>query len=280
MLEFEEPDPIEASHLVSAQCRECGSKALCVPERARSARCGACLGGGVVVTGVKPGPVVRYGVFSMAPPEEVIREAYPQPTYIGAVGGVDDIEFVQCPAPVRALAGYAREQSWEVRSQYTRGRFPHGTTGRPGAEKHVISLRFGGHPMTDRQAYAIYARGVSGGTWTWQSVAVWGPALPPYLGCGLADLSFFLNADVVGSFSDERMLTWVRELKDREAGKDDARKAREARRREIRKAFAEIDKAVIPSVTIAKLAAQYGMTADEVTAIVSKSSGSKRESGG
>lgn len=284
MLEFEEPEPIEASHLVSTQCRDCGSKALSVPERARKARCGTCAhsaaGAGTAVVG-KPGPVVRYGTFALPIPEEV-REVYPHPTYVGPVGKVspvlvvagdgdalrEDTEFMQCPQPVMSLAEYARENSWEVRCQYTRGRLPHGSTGHPGAEKHVISLRFGGHPMTDRQAYAVYARAVSGGTWAWQSVAVWGPALPPYLGCGITELRTYLGEGA--TFHDAGMLKWIGERKAELANGEAARKQREVARREIRKAFAD-------GMSVAMLAAQYSMTEDEVTAIVNKSSGKRKE---
>lgn len=274
MLEFEEPEPIEASHLVSTQCRDCGSKALCVPGHARRARCGTCAhsaaGAGTAVVG-KPGPVVRYGTFALPIPEEV-REAYPQPMFVGPVSQWSGLPMecggVPAPQPVMSLAEYARENSWEVRCQYTRGRLPHGSTGRPGAEKHVISLRFGGHPMVDRQAYAVYARAVSGGTWAWQSVAVWGPALPPYLGCGITELRTYLGEGA--TFHDAGMLKWIGERKAELANGEAARKQREVARREIRKAFAD-------GMSVAMLAAQYSMTEDEVTAIVNKSSGKRKE---
>lgn len=97
------------------------------------------------------------------------------------------------PAPVMKLAEFAREHSWEVWTQYSQGYVPHAITGRPGALKALIGLRFGAHPMTDRQAYAVYSRNASSGTWTWTSVAIWGPDLSPYLGCGITELKEYLR---------------------------------------------------------------------------------------
>jgi hypothetical protein len=97
------------------------------------------------------------------------------------------------PDPVLKLSEFAREHSWEVRVQYSQGHQPHAKTGRPGALKDVIGLRFGAHPVTDRQAYAIYMRNAGGGTWTWDSVVIWGPDLPPFGGCGIEHLKHYLT---------------------------------------------------------------------------------------
>jgi hypothetical protein len=218
--------------------------------------------------------VVRYGTFAIAPLDEVIA-AYPKPTYVGSVGYVDDLEYVPVPAPALKLAEYAREQSWEVRAQYTCGSFPHGTTGRPGAEQHVISLRFGGHLMTDRQAYAIYSRAVAGGTWTWRSVAVWGPDLPPYLGLDVTGLrAFILTPGDADTFIVQRRVAL--------AAADAAKKVEADTRKAIKKEFNDavlsaLTGAISPSETIAKLAMQYGRSAEEVEKIVTKRSGKERE---
>jgi hypothetical protein len=79
-----------------------------------------------------------------------------------------------CPSSVMKLAEFAREYSWEVRTQFSQGCIPHATTGRPSALKDLIGLRFGAHPMTQRQAYAVYSRNASGGAWTWSSIMIWG----------------------------------------------------------------------------------------------------------
>lgn len=116
------------------------------------------------------------------------------------------------PAPVLSLAEFAWEHSWEVRTQYSRGRMPHGTTGRPGLLKDFVALRFGGHPVTERRAYAVYSRGVLGGTWSWTSVAVWGPDLTPYLGCGVTELKAYLMK--APDSSAEGLAEWVWGLKE------------------------------------------------------------------
>lgn len=281
LFEFEEADdsrPIENSHLVRTRCKRCGeAEALCVPERRQTAVCGACAlteaGADGAQHGV-PGPVVRFGIFATGPLAEAV-ETFPPPTYVGPVGWdeVLDQEFVQVPQAVLSLAEYARENSWEVRAQYTRGRFPHGTTGRPGAEKHVISLRFGGHPMTDRQAYAIYATSVAGTpAWTWGSIAIWGPDLPPFLGCGVTELREYLGG--VGLIESFDVNVWVRDIKRGREFAERARKAREAKRAEIRREFST-------GRTVEFLAWQYGETVEDVSKMVAKrSSGAKKEAGG
>jgi hypothetical protein len=95
------------------------------------------------------------------------------------------------PAPVLKLAEHARETSWEVRMRYTRGHGMHATQGKPIALRHMIALAFGRHPMTDRQAVAVYEKPVSGGTWSW-STWVMGPDLPACGALLLAELEEFL----------------------------------------------------------------------------------------
>lgn len=127
------------------------------------------------------------------------------------------------PAPVLKLAEFAREHSWEVRTQYSQGHMPHATTGRPGALKDLIALRFGAHPMTDRQAYAVYSKPYAHGTWTWGSVMIWGPDLPPYGGCGIADLRQYLSRpDWASAF----LLGWVAAIKREHAEREAAKKAK------------------------------------------------------
>ena len=272
--EFEETDdarPIENSHLIETRCHECGAKALAVPAHVRTARCGACALSKAGADGARhgvPEPVVRFGTFALAPPAEVVAD-FPKPTYIGPVGWSEALEQVQVPQPVLSLAEYARENSWEVRAQYTRGRFPHGSTGRPGAEKHVISLRFGGHPMTDRQAYAIYSSSVAGTlAWTWGSIAIWGPDLPPFLGCDVTALKTYLGEMCTADTTEINV--WVSGMRVIKANAEWARKAREVKRAEIRREFGK-------GVTVEMLAWQYGETVEDVRKMVVKRSGAKRE---
>jgi hypothetical protein len=117
------------------------------------------------------------------------------------------------PGPVLKLAEFARELSWEVRMQYAQGNMPHAATGRAGALKDLIGLRFGAHPMTDRQAYAVCSRPAGGGTWAWGSVMIWGPDLSPYGGCGITELKDYLvhpdrSADVLKSWVS--VIRWQR----------------------------------------------------------------------
>lgn len=286
LFEFEEPELVEASHLMRTHCHKCGAGALAVPEMARRARCGGCLladsGAGCGET-VPVTPVVRQGVqpytynLGTPLPGEVLHAAYPAPTYVGPAVQIigDEPEFDGVvPAPVMTLAEYAREASWEVWLQYSRGRFPHGTTGRPGAEKHVIGMRFGAHPMTGRQAYAVYSCAVSGGAWTWGSIAVWGPDLPPYLGCGVTELRAYLGEYAAG-VDTEVIKLWIDDLRSIAENGVAQRKAREAERKEIRAKHAE-------GVSLAKLSGQYGRDVAEIEKIVSakRSSGKRKESGG
>lgn len=128
---------------------------------------------------------------------------------------------IQAPAPVLALAEFARRHSWEVRTQYSRGSFPHAVTGRPGALKDGIGLRFGAHPMTRRQAYAVYTRTVKPqGAWTWTSVMIWGPDLPPFGGCGITELKTYLQAP------DEVDLEWIADIRAVRAAQERAAKER------------------------------------------------------
>jgi hypothetical protein len=140
-------------------------------------------------------------------PFAVTREPFPLPVTTSR----QIVARVTWPAPVLKLAEFAREHSWEVRTQCSQGHMPHAITGRPGALKDLIALRFGAHPMTDRQAYAVYSRNASGGTWAWSSFMVWGPDLMPSKIFDLAALKAYLmmapdsRADALGC--------WARDLR-------------------------------------------------------------------
>lgn len=139
------------------------------------------------------------------------------------------------PTAALKLAESAREASWKVIRGYSRGCFPHARTGHPGGLKEVVSLRFGRHPMTDRQAYAVYSRGMTPagraqGAWTWSSIMIWGPDLPPYAGCGITELKQYLSAV---DQSAAVLAFWVRGLKDAAAVTEAARKRRASTRAQI-----------------------------------------------
>jgi hypothetical protein len=124
-------------------------------------------------------------------PAEV--SGHPAPAVIGC-WGTEVPEL--CPEPVLKLAELAREAGWEVRFSYARGNGVHGATGRPTAVRHNIAVSFGRHPMTDAQAVATYVKAAAGsGTWSWESVWLWGPALPHFGLCGLAELKHWLTQE-------------------------------------------------------------------------------------
>lgn len=156
-------------------------------------------------------------------PFAVTREPFPAPRRTSR----DDPTtwHLLYPAPVLKLAEFAREHSWEVRTQYSQGHMPHATTGRPGPLRDLIALRFGAHPMTDRQAYAVYSRPAGGGTWTWGGVMIWGPDLPPYGGCGITELREYLG-DHAFNDSTSQVLSWAIAVKEHRAEQEAAVKAK------------------------------------------------------
>lgn len=184
-----EPREVPASHLVVTQCCECGAGGvLAAPDRARLARCAAHLGTGVVVA---PGsmawtPVVGYpDPFGKGGGPVIEREAYPP---------AEGVARESWPGAVEKLAQEAVELGWAVSRQSARGCFSHRTTGRPTAACDSFALRFrpdvwplpGERESCGRQAYAVYAKA------GWQSICVYGPDLPWFMGCSVTDLREFL----------------------------------------------------------------------------------------
>jgi hypothetical protein len=141
------------------------------------------------------------------PWSDFCRELFPQPRLTSRDIPPMDV----APTAVLKLAEYAREHSWEVRTQYSQGHFPHAITGRPGVLKDVIGVRFGAHPVTDRQAYAVYSRNASGGTWAWTSFMVWGPDLSPAKLYDLAALKAYLM--MCPDSSGEALTLWTSDLR-------------------------------------------------------------------
>lgn len=110
---FEEPEPVEASHLLRTRCGKCGAMALACPSKVREARCGVCLlaetGAGGAYTGGYTVPVgYPLGVGSarregaVAPPEVPAAGAWR-----GSLRGV--------PMAVADLGADAMAEGWEVR---------------------------------------------------------------------------------------------------------------------------------------------------------------------
>lgn len=209
------------SDLLEVECR-CGVKVMSSPFSTIEALCMTCRGrdwdvvpGAAVPIG-EWHPTVGYpspgqGALVLA----VTREPFPAPNIISRI---EDSWPLIAPRPVVTLAEFAREHSWEVRSQYSQGNMPHAITGRPGALKDLIALRFGAHPMTDRQAYAVYSRSatITGlarhtGTWTWTSFMIWGPDLMPSKIFDLAALKAYLM--MAPDSGADALADWARDLR-------------------------------------------------------------------
>jgi len=177
-------------------------------------------------------------------------QRHPEPEVRGA-WGVEMPEMA--PDPVLKLAEVARGAGWEVRVSYARGAGVHGATGRPTAVRHSIAVTFGRHPMTDAQAVATYVRPAAGsGTWTWESVWLWGPELKHFGLCSLAELKEWLVAG--GEIDYAAVRARVRAA-------EDVRAARAELVKLIKKDFA----AGIEAKEIAK---RKGMTEEDVLKIV------------
>lgn len=198
--EFEEPEPVEASHLLRTWC-SCGTETLAAPGWVRSARCAPCLardtGGGVVYAGLPYSLPVGYPL-GIAAQREVERVPHPAPE----VSTRDPRpESVSEPLTVTDLAVYAGARGWAVTVAYSRGNGVHGTTGRPTALAEYWSVRFA------RGGYAGYAVRRDG---TWHSVAVRGLELPPFLAMGITELKQWLE-------QPERPAQWYSDIVTRRA---------------------------------------------------------------
>ncbi len=170
--EFEEPQPVSASHLLRTACVGCGVETLAVPEHVLDALCGPCRGGSVV--GYAGGYTVPVG-YPMGPrPAEVARTiVHPAPEISGYLAD-------HAPDPVMALVKFAGSEGWRTYVVHARGNGVHGGTGRPTAvrDSYAVHMEWPG-----RKAVAVY----SGGTWG----SMW--LLPDLFGCPtLADLKGWL----------------------------------------------------------------------------------------
>lgn len=217
VIEDERDVPIENSHLFRGRCA-CGAVAL--HAAGRRARCGECLrrdsGAGVSPADARRVPL--WPVVSFVPqtlPERAVeaREPYPAPEWTSrdpAPAGVEP------PAVVVGLAVLARECGWDVRVQCSRGRRPHGSTGRPLTVKTLwaVVMSYGGGFWS---AYGVYD-----GT-AWSSVMLWGRTLPFFPLASVTDLHHFVKMrGEVGAPE------WFDAIRGRVAGSVERTKARAA----------------------------------------------------
>ncbi len=153
--EFEEPEPIPASHLLRVRCAHCGrsAAALAAPGQERAARCTNCIGSGV--TAPELAGAYTPGRFIARPvPAEPLAGLDPHPA--PEVSSRDEEPGgALYPSAVLKMAQRAREAGWDVVQQYARGAFPHATTGRPTAVRDSYALRMR-HLSTGALAVMVY----------------------------------------------------------------------------------------------------------------------------
>ncbi len=163
--EFEEPEPVEASHLLKVRCAGCGASraALAAPGQEAGARCTACFGS-------SPGATLEAaGARAYTPGRtEVALRPAPWP------GGLDPHPAPErssrdetpggtpTPTPVQKLAQRASEAGAQAIVQYARGHGVHGSTGRPTAVRDSWAVRI---VNGAGRAAAVYAGGSWGSVW-------------------------------------------------------------------------------------------------------------------
>lgn len=199
--------PIDRSHLMWGRCR-CGASALVAP--GRRARCSVCA---LADAGraVEPAPVDWLPKLGQGfhPRLAAEREAFPAPE----VTSRDPWDGDGCPSPVLKLAQKAREASWSVRVQRSRGSAPHATTGHPGAVKWRYAL------VLSRADGAWSAYAVHDGA-SWASVMLWGASRAWFPLASVTDLAEYVAA------GGEMPESWYAGIRERVAGADERRKLR------------------------------------------------------
>lgn len=139
-------------------------------------------------------------------------EDYPAPEWSSRDPWPDGVAE---PSAVAKLRADGSGWGWTVRTQYSRGRVPHATTGRAGVVRDAFALRFGCHALAaGRAAYAVHRGGV------WDGVWVWGPDLPPFGMCGVTELREYLE------HAGRMDAAWLKTIRDRRAEQAGAAKAR------------------------------------------------------
>lgn len=198
LFEFEEPQPIEASHLVHCACMTCGGTALAAPEQARKARCTACAGAGVDGSALRGSYTPGRLLSPLRPSEAVVeRTAIRPPVLVCPPDCAHPL-----PAPVRDLTLYASAYGWLVTAQHSVGGVM-GGIGKQLADAQLWSVRF--RVGVKWQGYAV-RRGAQ-----WESVCVAGETLSPFLTLGVTDLRTWLA-------EPEQPLEWYAGLRAKAAG--------------------------------------------------------------
>jgi len=208
--EWEEPAEVEASHLMSCQCRGCGTGTLATPEHVADALCGPCRGGGAVGVLGAYSPVVGYPRSSQRREELGAKLEHPAPELPGH--WCESREHA-IPKVVEKLVVAAKGGGWEVRVSHSRGTGMHGTTGKPTSIREIWQLGFGRHPERGEQACAAYS--VPGG---WGSMWIWGKRRTFWSVPTLADLGEWLAGVGVDWYAGvEQRVAEVAEAKEEHA---------------------------------------------------------------
>jgi hypothetical protein len=188
---------IFGSHLWRVTCSGCRvARTLATAEHATRALCASCRGArteallaadGIPEMHTVPDVSARHvsSYVYVAPP----AEAHPEPLVTSRDAWPTTVAI---PSAVLKLEQAAREAGWEVRHTYARG---FGVKKYRGAwqEEESIAVRFGQHPLTARQAAAVYRTIAGRGAWAWKGIWLWGPDLPPFGHAGATELLEWLG---------------------------------------------------------------------------------------
>lgn len=200
----EEPEPVDASHLLRVRCTRtgCVTLTLAAPEAVRVALCTEHLGQGVTAPELagRYTPAVGYPV----PFGAVARVREPGVVPIPPLVAPELVCSSGCghevPKPVAQLAVQAHLDGWQVEHRHSRGQVV-GGTGKQLAVAEMWSVRF------RRGSWAGYAVRRGG---AWDSVCVTGADLPPFLHLGVTGLKEWLE-------QPERGERWYADVVEREA---------------------------------------------------------------
>lgn len=206
------------THLLEAPCRECGAMTLADPSQLANVMCGPCRLADASVRATIPTlpaetPPSIYRVPSrLRGPENGVQRAESiPPEYVCPPARKGGCEHTP-PRPVSDLCDLAWGSGWHREYRHSRGGVV-GGTGKQLAVKDLWSVRF------RRDGWMGYAvrRGDE-----WSSICIAGAELPPFLGCGLAELKDWLADPAVGGCLDQ----WVADIRARKAEQVAAQKER------------------------------------------------------
>lgn len=206
-------------------------------------------------------PTVSRGPYSFAPVAAVVeveRAEVRPPEWVRELDWRVDPDL---PRPALQLGLHGADAGWRVKVVWSRGWEPRGS------HVEMITVRFS-HPTVRRGAYGAYRRlvreGGALGSWTWDSLYVWGYDLPPFGGCSLADLKEYLAGQA--GWDSMELETWATGIR---GGRSDAAEAR-AKREEDKKHVRSLHAGGMPvgRLLLADVVKRNGWTVEDVRKIV------------